>query len=60
MVMLLLFLGIGTADLLFSRRYAMPTSTALSTEEREKMTMGMTPSFLGLEGQTSSSLEDMP
>ena len=30
----------------------------LSIEERKKMTMVITLSFLGLEGQTSSSLED--
>ena len=38
MVILLFFLVIGRADLLFSRRYAMTTSAALSTAEG-KMTM---------------------
>ena len=57
MVILLFFLGVGSPDLLFSRRYAMTTLSQLSTEEGRKMAMAMLPSFLGLEGQTSSSLE---
>jgi len=87
MIILLFFLGVGRADILFSRRYAMTTSTALDSGEEEhdhleddglghghldpavlvffaayklKEDLGLTLSFLGLERQTSSSLEDMP
>ena len=45
-------------DLLFFRRSSMTTSQ-LSAEERNKMTMVIT-SSLGQEGQTFSSLEDHP
>ena len=57
MVILPFSLGIGRADLLLFRRYDMINSTALY-EERKKMTMVITLSFLELEGQTPSSLED--
>ena len=80
MVILLFLLGVGRADLLFSRKYAMTTSTAFyrgkgeddhledggighrhlhnSPQEIRKVAMVILLSFLGLEGQSSSSLED--
>ena len=59
MVILLFFSGLGRADHRFFGRYAKTTST-LFTKEGRKMAMVILLSFLELEGQTPSSLEDMP
>ena len=59
MVILLAFLRARRADLLLSRKSAMMTSTALYWA-RTRMALGILLAFLGLEGQTATSLEDLP
>ena len=58
MVILPFFLGIGRADLLLEDMPCPPKQ--LFTKEVRKMAMVILLSLLEVEGQTPSSLEDMP